>query len=1053
MALRTFFGWSFCAQMLVVIYLLVPLPCVASPDLKIPPLTNTLIAPRQLFVAVIGPGSKSPISTIGFDYFRGAYLATVENEAFFKKKQIACVFLDDSSDSATSASFAEALCNSPFCLAIIGSVDSGCTIKIDETVRKSQRPLPVLSPISSATSIGVSNEWIYRVNLTDRQMLEQLVRYLVGRNLVRGRPLRVSCVHIDNYFGENAANDLSNACCNLTLGSIEFLEGVHFSNTPNYNSLLSKLDSFAPDAIGLFCPELPAGEFARAIRKRWPKISIFATSALSTPAFLSNAGMDASEGVIVVTSYSSVSSSAARGLEWRDRFRKNYEAEPDNFAAQGYDGMTVLVDALRRSTNLQSGANLESSRRELLSQLSHTDTEGVLGPLSFGTNRVVRMEPSILIWNEGELVPPGKYALKNKQRNWLQSASGHTVLIFLFLLGIFGILPLFKIAPVTRWGSALAFVMAGVGTNISPLAEKLDFPVNGPLLIGMCSVTFIALAGAGLVSQRLVVQLHTMEPFATLTKLALRHPQFRRRVLQMYISQLITELEDARRAENGELYTPIPVRITGEVSLTEIPGATFLVPTVGEERFCGRADVVAGDSNDPVTFISNALSQTDLQRKRAFAIEAPGGQGKSALLRAIVEEMARRHSTDPRVPVPVMLGAPLIPNAKPEDSFVSLELPTEFIEILLDSGALLLVIDGAPEMGVTPEWIRRFLRNDLTRNCSLVATFRTDDKLRLACFAAKCWAHCAPLRLTDLTLRAFIKTYDAARLISSSTGTISENLREACRGEDGKYLQILVRLALLVPASNVSTVTDLYREALRHLLSKGNLPERIEGLLKESADICLKTYWLNGQRILFYADAPAEMKETLGRLITAGVVTPIYGSVQAIGAEPLYVKFFHDSIQTFLTARGLLTCDDPKALQRAAGNEMFLERVPGKSGIYRAELFDMCVALNRRNLAFARQLLTGLVEWAEEFDGELAKNRILEVLSVSTRSAIDSQFRNDLGAGATLRAAAAFIVQGTVDAQYNMPPGLSEDNLWEVMRELGNLYKVVAPVAWAQAKT
>ncbi len=1052
-AARKFHSRRFLALLLFVICSVVPLPCVATSEQMVPPVTDTLVEPRQVFLAVIGPGAKSPISTIGFAYFRGAYLAVMENEALLKERQIACVFLDDSSTPATSAAFATALCNSPFCLGIIGSVDSGCTIKIDETVRASQRPLPVLSPISSATSIGIDNEWIYRVNLTDRQMLEQLMRYLIGTDLVQGRPLRVSCVHVDNYFGEHAARDLKDACGNLPFGSNEFFDGVHFSGTPDCDRLLSQLDAVAPDAIGLFCPALPAGEFARAIRKRWPKVTIFATSALSTPAFLRHAGTDAAEGIVVVTSYSSVSNSGAIGLDWKERFRKAYKTEPDNFAAQGYDGMKVVFDALRRCRPAsQGGADLATQRRELLAQLARTDTRGVLGPLYFGPDRIVRMEPSILIWSAGALVSPGNYTPTKTRHTWLQSPQAHSLFIFLFLIAIFGALPLFKIPTLTRWGSAIAILMSGAGANISPFTERIGFPVDGLLLVGMCSTALITLAGAGLVAPRLVVQLHGIEPFTMLAKLALRRSWFRQRLLQPYVSQLRAELDDARRADNGEIYTATPARITGGMSLMEIPDTPFLAQSLVEERFYGRASAVSGDAADPVTLIADALAGSERQRERAFAIEAPGGQGKSALLRAIVEEIARRHTADPRAPVPVLLAAPITQSAKPENAFMGLELPADFMEILLDSGALLLAIDGATELGVTPDWIRRFLRSDVTRNCSLIATFRTDDKLRLACFAAGSWVHCIPLRLTDSTLPAFIGCYQPAGSTPHTTGTISENLREACRGEDETYLQILVRLALLVPASTVSTVPDLYREALRHLLFKGNPSEPIDELLEESAEICLKTYWTNGERLLAYADAPAEMKLTLSRLLSAGVVTPFYGSVQTMGAEPLFVKFFHDSIQTFLTARGLLARDEPDVVERAAGDEMFLERVPGRPGIYRAELFDMYLALNQRNSKFARRLLVGLIRWAREYDGELTKNRLLEVLSPPTRSALDAQCAPEIGAGATLRAAAAIIAQGEISPPPSISPGLSETKLSDVIRELGELYKVVAPVAWASIK-
>jgi hypothetical protein len=96
----------------------------------------------------------------------------------------------------------------------------------------------------------------------------------------------------------------------------------------------------------------------------------------------------------------------------------------------------------------------------------------------------------------------------------------------------------------------------------------------------------------------------------------------------------------------------------------------------------------------------------------------------------------------------------------------------------------------------------------------------------------------------------------------------------------GEYLPILVRLAVMALSENPTSVSDVYRNAVRQLL------KRNDSLMDQAVFLCAETYWRDGERILAFATANENRKATLKMLLDSGLIVPADGKPNADEPQP-----------------------------------------------------------------------------------------------------------------------------------------------------------------------
>jgi len=524
----------------------------------------------------------------------------------------------------------------------------------------------------------------------------------------------------------------------------------------------------------------------------------------------------------------------------------------------------------------------------------------------------------------------------------------------------------------------------GTLSNAKPWVSSDATPSVGALFAEMVLCLVI-----GAVSPTAFRLLASSKPFQWLLPVALAVRATRRRIFSEHVEQVRHKLEVWCRQANDERYVSLPADFQEGGSVPPPPG--------------GAPVVVSSLHVPPEERIFHFLVRSGEVRKGNVLIVSPGGRGKSALLREAVRRMLEGFEEDPSRPLPVLCDAK---SGTLEDAIqrgmASLPVPGELHEALLLRSEFVLVVDGLTESSIRPEALEEFIDGRYGRTVQLLLTSRPHVGFQRALENSERWLFVEPRCLDERGLELFVSAY-------APGGRLAEDIKKACVGPEGTYLPILVRLTLLVGNEGRGGFAALYEAAFRALLRRGGLSseEDLE-LLDWAGSFCLRTYWAHGIRSLRYRNAPEQ--ERMRKLLQAGVLVPEDEQVKP-GQAPRQVRFFHDSMQSYLTARGLFAQEHQQPtwdfLWRAAADPHFTHAQSELVVSSGSELFQMCLGVFGPEERLRQELKRQLLEWARLYDEDLRKRDIARAVPEALRPRFQAvlQAHSEPSPGRVLRVA------------------------------------------------
>jgi len=324
--------------------------------------------------------TQSPLSgdqsVVGVDIKRGAELALEQlggplADMGFK---VELAPFDDQANPDTGVANAKRIVADPAILAVVGHYNSGVQIPSSEVYHASG--LANVSPAN--TNPKVTTRGYLEVN---RIVGRDDVQGVVGADFAKEEGVkRVFVVHDKTAYGQGIAEFFKQKCEENGIKVLGF-EGTE--EKANFDALLSPVVAGNPDMIYFGGMAFQAAVLFKQARERGYE-----------GIFMSDDGFDSSDAAKIAgetlisgggTYYSTVSGPAsvyAGTKKFIEDFKAKYNADPQPFAAQGYDSMAICLKAIEDAAKAN---NNEVPSREAVAKAIRAlkDFQGITGKFTF----------------------------------------------------------------------------------------------------------------------------------------------------------------------------------------------------------------------------------------------------------------------------------------------------------------------------------------------------------------------------------------------------------------------------------------------------------------------------------------------------------------------------------------------------------------------------------------------------------------------------------------------------------------------------------------------
>ena len=253
--------------------------------------------------------------------------------------------------------------------AVLSSIDSNHNHVLSRVTLKLEVPI-VSAGSTDPTLVEHAIPWLVRSIHDDRQNSYALLNEIfVVRGLRRAALLRVN-----DRDGRTGVMEFVEGA--RRLGHPIVIEQRFYNGDTDFRPLLERIRETSPDALVLWGNPRETGLAVRQARELGMRTDIFGFDRLNQASFLEAAG-EAAEGVVAAASMNPDSEDAA-WIDFKKSYRERWGEDPEMFAAHAYDGMVLLIEAVRKA-----GLNRARIRDALFDLRTH---RGATGTMVFDTN-------------------------------------------------------------------------------------------------------------------------------------------------------------------------------------------------------------------------------------------------------------------------------------------------------------------------------------------------------------------------------------------------------------------------------------------------------------------------------------------------------------------------------------------------------------------------------------------------------------------------------------------------------------------------------------------
>ena len=252
---------------------------------------------------------------------------------------------------------------------ILGSIDGTVTHVALRVALKVEIPM-VNTGDSDPTLTETNIPWIIRVIGDDRQSSYALARYMIN---VKGHS-KIAVLRVNNRYGRVGIGEFRDSA--RRLGYPLVLEVRYTPGDSTFTSQLNRIKQSGADAV-LIWPD-NAETCAKIIKEMSTmglNIPTYGSDRVATRKFITEAG-DLANGIVSTYPYNPNLQDDVL-TEFNRKYNSKYGEEPDAFSAHSYDGMNILISAIR-----QAGLNRVLIRDLLTDLETFQGYKGVTGEIT-----------------------------------------------------------------------------------------------------------------------------------------------------------------------------------------------------------------------------------------------------------------------------------------------------------------------------------------------------------------------------------------------------------------------------------------------------------------------------------------------------------------------------------------------------------------------------------------------------------------------------------------------------------------------------------------------
>ena len=307
------------------------------------------------------------VSSYGQTEEKGANLAVKEINAAggIDGKQIEVVTKDNKSETAEAASVATSLASEGVNL-VIGPATSGASAASIPALTSAG--IPMISPSGTQTNLVVNDkgevqDYFFRATFTDGYQGQIMAKYAT-----ENMSAKKVVLYYDNSsdYGKGVAEAFKKAYTGEIVSEITFASG-----DKDFQAALTKLKDAEFDAIIMPGYYNETGTIVKQARGLGINQPVLGSDGFDSPQFTELATASAATNVYYLSGY--VTSASDKAKAFSEAYKKEYNEEPNMFAALAYDAVYMAAKAAE-------GAADSKALKDNLAALK--DFEGVTGTMS-----------------------------------------------------------------------------------------------------------------------------------------------------------------------------------------------------------------------------------------------------------------------------------------------------------------------------------------------------------------------------------------------------------------------------------------------------------------------------------------------------------------------------------------------------------------------------------------------------------------------------------------------------------------------------------------------